>query len=232
MAADVLVPFRRVLWGLVALSWLVAVALGVHFAGTAQPGPLDSAVTSWVHATVGDRDGAAPALIATSSPPVVYAVVAATALVGLARRKWEFAALAIAGPALVVALVEFVGKPLVERRLTHYLCYPSGHTASAVSALAVALLGLAAGAGLGRRLLTLAAWLVGTCAIGLGLVATDYHYPTDVVGGVAVVLGTVLPLAALADAAAARRRSPALAARQQRGDLPTSGTNPPTKGPA
>lgn len=206
MAPEALVPSRRVLWALVVVSWLVALALGAHYAGTAQPGTLDSAIASWVHATFGDGDGAAPVLAWTSTPQAVYAVIAVTALVGLVRRKWEFAALAVAGPAVVVALVELVGKPLVDRRMMHVLCYPSGHTASSVSALTVAVLGFAGGSGLARRLLALAVWLVGTCVVALGLVAMDYHYPTDVVGAVGVVLGTVLPLAALADAAAARRR--------------------------
>jgi undecaprenyl-diphosphatase len=214
MAPGALVPSRRVLRGLVVLSWLVALVLGAHYTGTAQPGTLDSEIATWVHATFGDRDGAAPVLIWTSTPRVVYAVIAATALVGLLRRKWEFAALAVVGPAVVVGLVELVGKPLVDRRMMDILCYPSGHTASAVSALTVAGLGFAGGSGLARRLLALAVWLAGTCAVGLGLIAMDYHYPTDVVGAVAVVLGTVLPLAALADAAAARRRPSALAARQ------------------
>lgn len=206
-AADVLIPFRcrRALWGLVALSWMVVVGLGVHYAGTAHPGPLDATLTSWVRTIVGDRTAAARALTWTSAPPVVYAVIAATAIAGLRKRRWEFAALAVAGPALAVALVELAGKPLANRHLTHYLCYPSGHTASAVSALTAALLVLAAGAGPTLRLLALAVWTTGTCAVALGLVAMHYHYPTDVLGGVALVLGTVPPMAALADTAAQRR---------------------------
>ena len=109
-----------------------------------------------------------------------------------------------------MALVEFVGKPLVDRHLAGYLCYPSGHTVSAVSALTVAVLGLSAGARPRRRLLALAGWVVGTCAVALGLVAMNYHYPTDAVAGVAVVLGTVLPLAVLTDAVATRRTSATL----------------------
>lgn len=207
MAPDVLIPSRchRALWGLVALCWLVVVGIGAHYGGTARSGQLDAVLTSWVRGAVGDRTAAADALTWTSAPAVVYALIAATAVVGLLRRHREFAALAVASPVLTVALVELVGKPLVDRHLTHYLCYPSGHTVSAVSALTVAALGFAAGASPKRRLLALAVWVVATCAVALGLVAMNYHYPTDVIGGVGVVLGTVLPSAVLADAAARRR---------------------------
>lgn len=209
MAPDALVPPRchRALLGLVALCWLVVVGVGAHYAGTAHPGQLDEVLTSWVRSAVGDRSAAADALTWTSSPPVVYALIAATAVAGLARRQREFAALAVASPALAVALVELAGKPLVDRHLAHYLCYPSGHAVSAVSALTVAVLGFAAGACPKRRLLALAVWGAGTCAVALGLVAMNYHYPTDVLGGVGVALGTALPSAVLADVAAKRRSS-------------------------
>jgi undecaprenyl-diphosphatase len=93
----------------------------------------------------------------------------------------------------------------VNRRLNGYLGYPSGHTVSTASAWTVAMLGSAAGARIGRRVLALLAWVLVTGAVMMGLVGMDYHYPTDAVGGLCVALGVVLPGAALTDVLAARR---------------------------
>lgn len=207
VASGVLISsrYRRPVWGLVGVCWVVTVALGVWFAGAGSAGRLDTALMDWVHAVAGDKGRVAELLVWPSSPPVVYAVMAATVVFALCMRRWELAALAVVGPALAVALVELVGKPLVHRHLSGYLSYPSGHTVSTVSVLTVAMVGLATGARIGLRVLALLIWLVITGAVMVGLVAMNYHYATDTVGGLGVALGIVPPLAILTDVAAIRR---------------------------
>jgi undecaprenyl-diphosphatase len=185
--------------------------LGVRYAGSRRPSRLDVALIHGVHASVGEKDWVAASLVSPSSPAAVYVVIAVTVLLALLARRRELAVLAVVGPALAVAVVELVGKPVVDRRLAGYLCYPSGHTAGTLSALTVAMLGLAAGARIVRRVLALVVWAVISAAVMVGIVAMGYHYPTDTIAGLGVALGVVLPLAVLADVFTVRRvRPPAL----------------------
>lgn len=193
------------MWGLAGVCWVMTMALGVGFAGAGSAGRLDAALMARLHAVVGNKGRVAELLVWPSSPPVVYAVMAATVVFALWMRRWELAALAVLGPALAVALVELVGKPLVDRHLSGYLSYPSGHTVSTVSVLTVAMLGLVTGTRIVLRVLALLIWLVVTGAVMVGLVAMNYHYPTDTLGGLGLALGIVLPLAILTDVAAIRR---------------------------
>jgi membrane-associated phospholipid phosphatase len=193
---------------LAGLGWVVSVVLGLRYAGAWHAGRLDAVVIHQVHVTVGDKDWLAAMLVSPSSPVVVYASIGVTLLCALLARRWEFAVLVVVGPVLAVTLVELVGKPLVDRRLDGYLSYPSGHTVSTVSALTVAMLGLAAGARIVRRVLALVVWVVISGAVMVGLVGMNYHYPTDTVGGLCVALGVLLPAAMLVDVLAARRVRP------------------------
>ncbi|HEY1969380.1 MAG TPA: phosphatase PAP2 family protein [Pseudonocardia sp.] len=197
--------YRLPALALAALGWVGCVVLGLRYAGARHAGRLDTAVIHQVYQVVGEKGPLAALLVSPSSPPVVYAVIGVTVLLALLARRWEFAALAILGPALAVGLVEWVGKPLVDRRLAGALSYPSGHTVSTISAFTVAMLGLAAGARIARKVLALLAWLVVTASVMVGLVGMNYHYPTDTLGGLGVVLGTMLPAAVLVDLLAARR---------------------------
>jgi membrane-associated phospholipid phosphatase len=187
---------------------MVCVVLGLRYAGARRAGPLDAAVSHAVHVSVGDKDWLAALLVSPSSPLVVYASIGVTLLCALLARRWEFAVLVVAGPVLAVMLVELVGKPLVDRQLNGYLSYPSGHTVSTLSVLTVAMLGLAAGARIVRRVLALVMWVVISGAVMVGLVGMDYHYPTDTVGGLGVTLGVLLPAAVLVDVMAVRRVRP------------------------
>jgi membrane-associated phospholipid phosphatase len=103
-------------------------------------------------------------------------------------------------------LVESVAKPLFDRRMDGDLSYPSGHTAVAVSLLTVAALYLAAGRARPVQWIVLGLWLSLTTSVAVGLVAMDYHYPTDTLGGVCLAVGIVLPSAVLADLLASVRQ--------------------------
>ncbi len=131
---------------------------------------------------------------------LIYAVIVAVLAVALWRRRWETAALAVLGPGLCVLLVEIL-KPLFGRLHSGYLSYPSGHMASSAAALTVAALVV-------RRLFVWSVWALAMPCTAAGLVAMNYHYPTDTIGGFCLAMGVVLPLAVLADVLSARRARP------------------------
>jgi membrane-associated phospholipid phosphatase len=56
-----------------------------------------------------------------------------------------------------------------------------------------------------QRLTAWIAWALVMLGTAAGLVAMNYHYPTDTIGGFGLALGVVLPLAVLADVLGARR---------------------------
>lgn len=126
-------------------------------------------------------------------------VALAVGLAGLAMRRRDprAAALCLFGPPLAVLLTDVVLKPLVDRHTGAALAYPSGHAtgAAAVAALAVILFhrwrGWRATAWFTPIALTLPA------AMGLALVRLGFHYPTDVLGGTATGIATVVALAVL-----------------------------------
>jgi membrane-associated phospholipid phosphatase len=81
--------------------------------------------------------------------------------------------------------------------------FPSGHTTAAAS-IAVALL-IVAPARL--RPLAAVAGAALTCAVGISVVALEWHYPSDVLGGLFVAAGWGFAALAALRLAAPRRRS-------------------------
>jgi undecaprenyl-diphosphatase len=189
-----------------ASCWLVTMVLGLAVAGDRLPRPFDHAVTHQVHLAVGGP--LAEVLVSPTDPPLMYTLVAVLVLIALLRRRWSVAVLAVAGPAVAVLITENLLKPLFDRRYHGYLSYPSGHTVGAVAALTVALLMVlpTATTTLTRTL----AWLVWALLIvtlTTGLVAMNYHYPTDALGGFSLALGVVLPGAVLADLLSRKKKT-------------------------
>jgi undecaprenyl-diphosphatase len=208
VAAPPLVSNRPVALTAAVCGVVVAVVLGIHYAGRSSAGRLDTALTHGMRALVGNPTPlgkwavTAPTvptrvLGALSNPVLIYAVIVAVLAFALWRRLWETAALAVLGPGVCVLLVEIL-KPLFGRLHSGYLSYPSGHMASSAAALTVAALVI-------RRLPAWIAWALVMLGTAAGLVAMNYHYPTDTIGGFCLALGVVLPLAVLADVLRARR---------------------------
>ncbi|HEY3611652.1 MAG TPA: phosphatase PAP2 family protein [Pseudonocardiaceae bacterium] len=208
MAAPPLVSNRPVALTAAVCGVLVAVVLGIRYAGRASPGRFDTALTHGLRALVGNptplgKWAVTPPTVPTrvlgalSNPVLIYAVILAVLAFALWRRRWETAALAVLGPGVCVLLVEIL-KPVFGRLHSGYLSYPSGHMASSAAALTVAALVI-------RRLPVWAAWALVMLGTAAGLVAMNYHYPTDTIGGFGLALGVVLPLAVLADVLGARR---------------------------
>jgi len=122
------------------------------------------------------------------------------AVIAWCRRDGRALILCLVGPALAVVMTDVVLKPLVDRHLGGGLAYPSGHAtgAAAVSALMLILLHRWRG-------WRATAWLAPLAfaipvGMGLALVRLAFHYPTDVVGGTAMGMATVIAVAVFLDA--------------------------------
>jgi undecaprenyl-diphosphatase len=202
--------FRRIALLTAVLGWLVAVVLGVRYAGGTYPGWLDDAGFHLMRSLVGNpvpvgKWAVAPPTVPTrvlaafSSPVLTYGMAVVTLGYAIWRRWWALAGLAVLAPAVCVLVTEVLAKPLIDRRHEGYLSYPSGHTVTSVAALTVLVLAFSAGWSRRNRLVAGAVWLVFVVCVAAGLVAMNYHYPTDTIGGIGVALGVTLPGALVAD---------------------------------
>jgi undecaprenyl-diphosphatase len=207
-----------------AAAGLLALAIAVH-GGTGGTG-FDRHVDSWFGAHVGYSTALWFADL--GSEPVVSLLVAAAVAACVALGSARGAVLAVVGPLLAAGLTEYVLKPIVDRRLYGYYAFPSGHTAgfgSVMLVVVIVLLGPARGrlrTPVRRGGITAALLLALGCM--LGLIAAQFHYATDVIGGLFLVLASVIAVALAIDAVGdrlARNRSPGNpSASDARTDLP------------
>jgi len=128
-------------------------------------------------------------------------VVAGALTLGMALAAWRrgdrwATLLSVVAPALAVAIVDVVAKPLVGRHHGTALAFPSGHATLATAAATLVLVLLNRWYGWRRALRWLPAVAVLPLAAGGGVVRLGWHYPTDVVGGVAFGSAVVVALAA------------------------------------
>ncbi len=176
-----------------ATALTAAAVAGLAFVHRPWPNRLDL----WGYAALPAESGAhwASDLVVLGSLPALIIGVSVVFVVGVFR-DWVRAVACAVAPVLAVLIVEDLAKPLVGRHIgiTGAASYPSG-TVAAVAALMTALVlvvpavlrPLAAVAG--------AAVIVGVCA---AVIVLRWHFPTDALGGVAVGVGAVLIVDALA----------------------------------
>jgi undecaprenyl-diphosphatase len=210
---------RRSALTVVVICVAVTAFLGGLFAHQTQPGWLDTAIDARLQAGI----SAYPALLHWVSKPgtlgPVAAVTTAMAVACLMTRRWRGALLAVIAVPTAEAITELVLKPLVDRTLRGQLSFPSGHT-TGVFVLAAVFTVLMTGPlrprlpAAVRLALVLAAYLVAS-ATAVAMIGLRAHYFTDLVGGVAVAVGTVLATALTLDKLIARVRRPG-AARPER----------------
>jgi membrane-associated phospholipid phosphatase len=178
-------------WTVAAVCLLAAVAIGVPFAGDTTASGLDATITAWIDGALGGQTALLRLMVLPTEPvvllPLLAIVVGACAL----GRRWDGVALAVLGVAVPVALNTWVLKPLFDRVKSDYLAYPSGHTVSMVATLTV--LVLLARPGTARAVTATTSAIILVIA-GIGLVGSDYHYPTDVLGGACFAVSVVLAL--------------------------------------
>jgi membrane-associated phospholipid phosphatase len=137
-------------------------------------------------------------LLLFTEPVLLGLLLLAAVAVGLWRRRWRLAVLAVLTPAVAVAAVRLL-KPLFGRQRGGALAYPSGHVTVMVTVLGVVLLVA------GMRVWTLIAAAV-YALLGIVGQAMTYHYFTDTVG--AALLGTALVCAAACAAGLDRCQPP------------------------
>jgi undecaprenyl-diphosphatase len=188
--------------GVVVACAVVVVALGVRYANQSRAGALDRAVDGWF---VDHANYRAALWLADlgNAPVVLIAAIAVVAFCGWLRYPRGLV-LVVLAPIASTSLGEYVIKPLVHRTKNGYLAYPSGHTAGWCT-LAIVVILLVVGpareqlSSRARRWIVVAVVILAVACV-IGLIASAYHYATDVVGGLAVALATVLTLALLIDA--------------------------------
>ncbi|MPY97230.1 MAG: phosphatase PAP2 family protein [Actinophytocola sp.] len=189
------------------LGAVVTLVIGLRYAGDHQASALDAAIEDVLVDVVGSGD-LAWLLVTPSEPHVVLPLAALVVAVCLVQRRWRGAVLAAVAPAVAVALNTWALKPAFGRLSEGHLAYPSGHTVSIVAVSAVVV--LLARPGVARWIAAVVGAMV-SLGVDVALVTLGFHYPTDVVGGVAFAL-TVVPLVALA----ASRRCPSVHMRYPR----------------
>ncbi|MFI5608187.1 phosphatase PAP2 family protein [Amycolatopsis sp. NPDC051903] len=165
---------NRILAAVAVVCLLATVALGLVYAGGHSPGSLDSAVAGGV---AGLGRTTFDVLVLPTEPYVLLPAIAVVTGSCAYLRRWPDAALAVAGPAVAVGLNTWVLKPLFDRWKDGILVYPSGHTVSLVTVLAVLVL-------LARpKVLTAVLGVLLLCCAAIGMIGLGYHYLTDIVGG-------------------------------------------------
>jgi membrane-associated phospholipid phosphatase len=190
-----------------------AVLVGVLAAVAAhrsQGNAVDRPVDSWIRQRLGSHLHVLSDISYVGGGQVVAVLTVLLVLACLAARRVNAAALTLVSVIVAVGLTEFVLKPLVHETIRGSLTYPSGHTTSLFTLIAVA--------GVlmlnpprqrprpGVRLLLMLGLVIVGCVVAVALIGLQYHYFTDTVAGAA--WGTCVALTAtfLFDMPGVRRR--------------------------
>ncbi len=198
--------YRRTAGAVMVLCIGLVAALGVHFAGRAQAGRLDGAISGVLGVPRGPLRLAAHGFVDLGDPAPVAGALAVLVVLGWGLRGPRGALLGLLGPLLAMVSTSLVLKPLVGRTHAGGLALPSGHTTAVVSLAAAAALLLA-----GTLTLPRAGRLAGVAALGtlsvlvaVSLVVAGQHYGTDTFAGVGVAVAAVLLVALIIDHVAER----------------------------
>jgi undecaprenyl-diphosphatase len=192
------------------LGAVVAITLGVVFAGQAGGSDIDGRVTAALELpqTLSSAAHVVCWIVQTAADPVPAAVfVLLLVVVCLRWRRPRLAFLAVVGPATADVIV-IVTKHLVGRTIHNgNLTYPSTHTTQSVAfsmvvaLLAAALLDLEGGA---AAALVLSAAAAAALVMGWALVAGSVHYATDALAGLCLALAVLPAVARCTDLVADR----------------------------
>jgi membrane-associated phospholipid phosphatase len=181
-------------------------------AGKSNGNALDQPVDRWVIDHFHAHQHGMNQIAYLGAPKPAVAVTLLVILGCLAVRRVNGAILALLAVLVANGLTEFVLKPAVGETIGHpgALSYPSGHTTSVFTLVAVIVVLLvdpprARLPGWLRLALAIILVAIG-CAVAVSLIVIQFHYFTDTVGGACVAIGVVLVIALLLDAPAARAR--------------------------
>jgi undecaprenyl-diphosphatase len=198
-----------------AIALLAACAATVLLLGAwvwhqTQAGWLDSAADARLKSALPGYRAVLRPLADIGNPVLATVITVVLAGLCLAARRWRGAVLvAVAVPA-AVTLTEVVLKPVIDRRLSGHLEFPSGHTtgAFALATCCAVLLARPARARIPAAVRAVAA-AAGYCVaalVAVAVVVLGFHYFTDTIGGAATGTGTVLATALILDRFARYRR--------------------------
>jgi membrane-associated phospholipid phosphatase len=170
------------MWVPAAVCGLLAVLLGLPFAGGTTPGAVDATVAGWIaHLS----PGVLRALVLPTEPYVVIPLGVLAVVLCLRAGRRADAVFALGAPLLAILLTSWLLKPLYDRWKNDTLVYPSGHTVSLVAVLTVLVL-------VTRKAVVAVLAALALLAATAGLIGMGYHYLTDVVGGTLFAVAVVL----------------------------------------
>ena len=199
--------------GLTLVGCVVVLAAGaIGAAGRSRPNSLDRPVDQWVITTFHTHLNGMDQIVDLGNPTPIIALTVIIVLGCLAVRRVNGAILAVVAVLVANALTEAVLKPIVHETIGHpgVLSYPSGHTTSVFTVVAVVAVLLVDPPrtrlpGWLRLALVILAVAVG-CVVAVSLIGIQFHYFTDTIGGVCVAVGTVLAITLLLDGPRSRAR--------------------------
>jgi undecaprenyl-diphosphatase len=142
-------------------------------------------------------------MLVVGSPAVVVTVALSLAGLCLWLGHRRLALLAVAGPGLT-GLITTLSKPLIGRTIDGDLAYPSGHAGGATAiglVTALVLVAVLRPSPTRAGAILAAGALVAGGAVAVLLVAANWHYATDAVGGICTAITAVLGSALALDAA-------------------------------
>ncbi|GAA5049236.1 phosphatase PAP2 family protein [Nocardia callitridis] len=175
----------------IAVGAMSAYILPTTFPDEGGPTGLDRVIAEPIHSTLDAHRGIAEVLVVVSNAYVLLPLLVLGCVWFAARREFVRAALMLVAPELVVAINTWLLKPLWDRRLHDYLAYPSGHTVHLV-AIVTAFVVLARTPG--ARWSVLVMGIICFLAAAIGMIALDYHFPTDILGGAAAAIALTTAL--------------------------------------
>ncbi|MVU80500.1 phosphatase PAP2 family protein [Nocardia sp. ET3-3] len=182
---------RAALPALIVVGVIVTLVVPLSFPAGGGSTSVDLALEQHIHSALDAHTWVYRVLVFPSNSYVVLPLLVAFAAWFVYRRQWWSAGFALVAPELVVAVNTYALKPFWERKLDHYLAYPSGHTVQLVAVVtAFALVSESTRA----RTVTVGVMVVVLPAVMIGMVGFGYHHPTDVLGGTAAAVALVTAL--------------------------------------
>jgi membrane-associated phospholipid phosphatase len=181
-------------------AFAVFAVLAVRYAGTSAAGRVDERVDTVVDPLGEAHQWLVRHTTLLGSPPMVVLVAFLLAGACLALGRRRLALLAVAGPG-ITGVATTTLKPLIGRTIGESFAFPSGHTGGATSlglVAALLVITLVRPGWKGSLLVIASGAVLAGGSVGLAMVASNAHYPTDTLGGfctaVVVVLGLALAL--------------------------------------
>ncbi|HEY3902680.1 MAG TPA: phosphatase PAP2 family protein [Streptosporangiaceae bacterium] len=215
-------PARTWAFAVVIGCALLAAVLGVLFAGQARASWFDHLVDSPIISALGHHGLISYRLASPGTLGPAVLISGAIAVICLRFRRINGAVLALLAVPVSDGLDDAILKPLIGRTDLGQLTYPSGHTTAVFAMTATVAILLLVPPQQSRtrtvRVLLVLAALGIALIVAAAVIALEWHYFTDTIGGAAVAIAVVCTLAIIIDQLTANRwLGPRLAGLMQNG---------------